>query len=139
RLWNGNDPNDLIAEDGIYGPQTEARLRESPAEGVPKGPECIGTRELEVVSVMGPDRVPPQQRVHYAITLKNSGTVTWPATTTLRLASGTTSLLYDESWASETVIAELGAPIAAGETGTIDFDVTTPFAESELPVMEELV
>src|SRR5690606_39436024 len=47
--------------------------------------------------------------------------------------------LYDESWASETVIAELGAPNAAGETGTIDYDVTTPFAESELPVMEELV
>ena len=27
RLWNRNHPNDKIAEDGAYGPQTEARLK----------------------------------------------------------------------------------------------------------------
>lgn len=41
RLWNRNNPNDRIAEDGAYGPQTEARLGNSPAEGfgtVPDSP-----------------------------------------------------------------------------------------------------
>jgi uncharacterized protein (TIGR03382 family) len=139
KLWNRNNPNDKIAEDGDYGPQTEARLRTSPAEGFAIGPECVGTRDLDVVAINGPDRVPPQQRAHYAITLKNAGTVSWPATTKLRLAMATSSQLYDTSWTSETVITTLGSPIAAGSTGTIDFDVTTPMADAELPVMEELV
>ncbi|MBK8253617.1 MAG: D-alanyl-D-alanine carboxypeptidase family protein [Polyangiaceae bacterium] len=39
-LWNKNHPEDLIAEDGDYGPQTEARLKQSPADGFPKGPDC---------------------------------------------------------------------------------------------------
>jgi hypothetical protein len=33
RLWNLNRPEDPIDEDGIYGPQTEARLEASPIAG----------------------------------------------------------------------------------------------------------
>ena len=33
KLWNRNNPSDHIAEDGDYGPQTEARLKKSPATG----------------------------------------------------------------------------------------------------------
>ena len=33
RLWNRNNPNDRIAEDGQYGEQTNIRLGNSPAEG----------------------------------------------------------------------------------------------------------
>ncbi len=40
RLWNRNHPDDMIAEDGDYGPMTEARLRMSPAEGFPIGAVC---------------------------------------------------------------------------------------------------
>lgn len=40
RLWNRNHPEDVIAEDGDYGPQTESRLRMSPAEGFPIGAIC---------------------------------------------------------------------------------------------------
>jgi uncharacterized protein (TIGR03382 family) len=40
QLWNQNNPADPIAEDGAYGPQTEARLKASPAEGFPKGATC---------------------------------------------------------------------------------------------------
>ncbi len=40
RLWNRNNPNDRIAEDGGYGPATEARLRRSPAGGFARGAEC---------------------------------------------------------------------------------------------------
>jgi GH24 family phage-related lysozyme (muramidase) len=35
RLWNRNNPNDLIPEDGLYGEQTDIRLGNSPAEGFP--------------------------------------------------------------------------------------------------------
>jgi len=140
KLWNRNHPTAKLDEDGAYGPMTEARLRESPSEGFPIGPECVGSRDLDVVAINGPDRVPPQQRAHYAITVKNTGTETWPATTALQLASATSSTLRDESWTSDTVITTLGAPIEAGKTGTIDLDVTTPnTVDAELPVMEALV
>jgi uncharacterized protein (TIGR03382 family) len=139
KLWNRNHADDMIAEDGDYGPNTESRLRKSPAEGFPIGPTCLGTRELEIVGVNGPDRVAPEARVHYAMTLKNSGTATWPATTKLRLATGTESPLHDASWTSDTVIATLGAPIAPMTSGTIDFDVMTPAAAEELPITQDLV
>ena len=139
RLWNRNHPSDTIAADGAYGPQTEARLRQAPAEGFPIGPTCLGTRDADVVSIVGPDRVPPETQVHYALTVKNSGTVTWPATTKLRLAMGTTSPLHDASWISETVIATLGAAVAPMKTAIIDLDVTTPATTEELPLFEELV
>lgn len=37
RLWNRNNPGDIIDEDGIYGPATAARLAKSPAKGFAKG------------------------------------------------------------------------------------------------------
>jgi hypothetical protein len=40
RLWNRNHPEDSIAVDGDYGPQTEARLKKSPANGFPIGATC---------------------------------------------------------------------------------------------------
>jgi hypothetical protein len=40
RLWNLNHANDRIAEDGDYGPQTEARLKVSPAAGFAHGATC---------------------------------------------------------------------------------------------------
>lgn len=43
RLWNRNNPNDKIAEDGSYGPNTEARLKKAPAVGFAKGAACGNT------------------------------------------------------------------------------------------------
>ncbi|NIS33710.1 MAG: hypothetical protein GWO04_28795, partial [Actinobacteria bacterium] len=40
RLWNRNHPDDPITEDGLYGPQTEARLAMAPAEGFATGAVC---------------------------------------------------------------------------------------------------
>jgi len=40
RLWNRNNPADKIGEDGDWGPQTEARLKKSPATGFPIGADC---------------------------------------------------------------------------------------------------
>lgn len=39
-LWNLNHPDDVIAADGEYGPQTEARLLASPAEGFARPVLC---------------------------------------------------------------------------------------------------
>ncbi|HEY9909787.1 MAG TPA: peptidoglycan-binding protein [Thermosynechococcaceae cyanobacterium] len=36
-LWNENNPNDVIDAEGIFGPQTEARLNISPVDGFSKG------------------------------------------------------------------------------------------------------
>ncbi|MFO0551147.1 MAG: D-alanyl-D-alanine carboxypeptidase family protein [Polyangiaceae bacterium] len=40
RLWNRNHPNDTISEDGIWGPQTRARVRQAPAKGFAIGASC---------------------------------------------------------------------------------------------------
>jgi hypothetical protein len=40
QLWNANNPGDTIAEDGLYGPQTEGRLKASPSGGFAMGPAC---------------------------------------------------------------------------------------------------
>ena len=40
KLWNKNNPNDKITEDGIYGPNTEARLLKSPVDGFPITTGC---------------------------------------------------------------------------------------------------
>jgi hypothetical protein len=40
RLWNVNNPSDTIAEDGVYGPVTEARLARSPAAGFANPADC---------------------------------------------------------------------------------------------------
>lgn len=44
QLWNINHPGDKIDEDGAYGPQTEARLKQSPAEGFATGPNCAAPK-----------------------------------------------------------------------------------------------
>ncbi len=51
RLWNRNNPNDKIAEDGDYGPQTEARLLKSPSVGFAQGAICKNT-------TVGPPPIP---------------------------------------------------------------------------------
>lgn len=43
KLWNRNNPNDTIAEDGAYGPQTEGKLKLAPSNGFSIVPWCPGT------------------------------------------------------------------------------------------------
>jgi 3D (Asp-Asp-Asp) domain-containing protein len=40
RLWNRNNPNDIIDEDGAWGPATEARMKKAPASGFAIGAQC---------------------------------------------------------------------------------------------------
>jgi uncharacterized protein (TIGR03382 family) len=140
RLWNRNNPGSTIAEDGAYGPMTEAKLRAAPATGFPMGASCVG-RALgaDVVSIIGPDKIAPGAKAHFAVTVENTGTNNWPATTKLIVAGGATSELYDpESWTSNKQIGTIGTAINAGKQGTIEIDVLAPQVTEETPEFTEL-
>jgi hypothetical protein len=139
-LWNLNNPADAITADGKYGPQTEARLQASPATGFAMGATCVttppGMYDVDVVSIAGPPRGLPQITLHYAITLKNTGTVDWSSSTVLQLANGSSSQLYDKSWTSTSVVTSIGAAVAVGKTATVAFNVTTPAVVMDTPISE---
>lgn len=48
RLWNRNNPGDKIDTDGVWGPQTEARMKKAPAGGFATGATCGS-------AILGPD------------------------------------------------------------------------------------
>ena len=139
-LWNKNHPTDTIAEDGAYGPQTEARLKQSPATGFPIGPSCTTNHAAvaNAVSIVGPDQVPPQTIAHYTIVVQNAGQVDWTSTTRIEIV-GTSSVLHDTSWISATEITSLGTAVAVGDQGTVDLDVMTPAVEVTTPITQSLV
>jgi Synergist-CTERM protein sorting domain-containing protein len=138
-LWNKNHPTDTIAEDGAYGPQTEARLKQSPATGFPIGPSCTTTHVAiaNAVSIVGPDQAPPQTIAHYTVVVQNAGQVDWTSTTRVEI-DGTSSPLHDTSWISATEVTTLGSAIAVGGQGTIDFDVMTPAVDVTTPITQQL-
>jgi hypothetical protein len=141
RLWNRNNPGDRIAEDGAYGPQTESRLRMAPATGFAQGAGCVqaAAYPVDVVQVDGPDRVQPQTRAHYRITIQNGSDTDWPGTAELHLATAAQSPLHDDSWLSANVITTLGTAVPAHSMGEVSFDVMTPNVSEETPYFEELV
>jgi hypothetical protein len=61
RLWNRNHPDDPIAEDGVYGPNTEARLGRSPSSGFAIGacgsavPLSVADQEWLAGAALRPD------------------------------------------------------------------------------------
>jgi MYXO-CTERM domain-containing protein len=165
-LWNANNPNDTIGTDGDYGPQTEARLVESPAVGFAKGPSCLtgtttGTGSggggsgkgsgsgsgawhthpaAQTVSVDGPDTVVSGQVAHYAFTVQNQSETDWDDTTAIDVQSDQPSQLYDaQSWASPTQIGTLPETVAAGAMVTIEFDIQAPTVAANTAIAEPLV
>jgi len=140
RLWNRNHPGDKIAADGAYGPQTEARLKKSPATGFATGATCTQRAKIaDIVAVDGPDRIAPGQKAHYIITLSNDTDADWPATTELRIADGSASALYDAaSWASNVAIGPIGVAVPAGTLGVVELDVVAPQVAEPTPVATEL-
>jgi len=141
RLWNTNNPNDKISEDGDYGPQTEARLKKSPATGFAIGPSCGTTSHAaaSTVAVDGPDHIMSGATAHYAFTLVNNSQTDWPDTTEVDVSSGLASQLADASWVSPTEILTLGHTVQAGDQVVIEFDVHAPTVTQETPIAEPLV
>ena len=58
RLWNRNNPNDRITEDGSYGPATAQRLRNSPAGGFPQGSSCGAETSITNQMMLVADEAP---------------------------------------------------------------------------------
>jgi MYXO-CTERM domain-containing protein len=136
-LWNRNHPGDRIAEDGDYGPQTEARLKQSPATGFAIGASCVTpAAEATLVSVDGPDNAPPATRAHFSITIENGTGADWPATATLVAPADTQR--HDASWIDGTQITALGQDVPAGSMAELSFDVMTPPATDTTPISEQL-
>jgi uncharacterized protein (TIGR03382 family) len=140
RLWNRNNPTDKIAEDGAYGPQTEARLRSAPATGFAAGATCGTTREVgaNILAVDGPDRIAPGAHATYSITVENTGAVAWPSTTRLVVSGGASSELHDsETWTSPTEVGPINTTIPPGEHGTIDIEILGPMVTEETPAFTQ--
>src|SRR3569833_2993601 len=126
-LWNKNHPTDQIAPDGAYGPQTEARLKQTPATGFAIGASCTTHQySADVVSINGPDQAPPETVIHYTVMFKNTGSATWPATTQLAIMGGDTSPLHATSWTAAKIVTAIGIVFVLGASATIDFVVLSP-------------
>jgi hypothetical protein len=140
RLWNRNHPTDKIAEDGAYGPQTEARLKQSPATGFATGPSCAPIMpSAHVVAIDGPDRIAPGARAHYRLTVTNTTGADWPDTTRMVVAGGGTSEFYDAaSWTSAAEVGAIGTAIPAGSQGIVELDVVAPNVAAATAVSTEL-
>ena len=136
-LWNANNPGDQISVDGAYGPQTEARLKKSPATGFAIGASCVQQQHAELSAVDGPDIAPSSTRVAYTLSLSNLSQTDWPDGVQLAIVGGP-SALRDPSWVSDSVIATMAA-VPAGDVGTVSFQVTTPSVTGDTPFALQLV
>jgi len=124
RLWNRNHPEDLIDEDGAYGPATGARIASAPAEGFAIGASCASSRAVTSHLVSGPSTLAPGAHATVVLELTNTGTIAWPATTRLVTSApmDRASALYDAAhWTSASEITTLGAAVAPG--GSIDIEI----------------
>jgi len=134
RLWNRNNPSDHISEDGLYGPQTEARLKASPATGFAIGASCQSAQVVPaaVVAIDGPDMLAPGATAHYLVTLNNASGTDWPETAQLSVTGGAPSELYDPAtWLSDHQVGAIGVAIPAGGQGTIDVALRAPQMTAE--------
>ena len=87
RLWNRNVAAMPIDEDGEYGPMTEAALAAAPAEGFAIGPSCAAPGFAAAVDrIEAPRQLATGARARVTITVRNTGTLTWPAGTLGALA-----------------------------------------------------
>jgi D-alanyl-D-alanine carboxypeptidase/Ig-like domain from next to BRCA1 gene len=132
RLWNRNHPDDPIDEDGLYGPQTGARLDLAPAGGFAIGATCgADTRTLTARIAGDPGPLAPGTRATFTVELTNTGTATWPAATRLVTApADRASAIYDPmTWTSASEVAALGADVGPGQTVAFDLPVVAPMSD----------
>jgi hypothetical protein len=138
KLWNLNNPNAKIAEDGEYGPMTASKIAASPATGFAKGSTCMpqtapGSTDpkfaAELVQQSMPEALGAGEVQPAWVEFKNTGTATWePGTTRL----GTTdpedreSAMSAPDWISANRAATVDAETKPGETGRFTFSLRGP-------------
>jgi len=131
RLWNANHPADPIAEDSAYGPETAARLAQSPVGGFPAD-LCIvrGAWGAELVSSTfeGVVTLVPGEALMGTIELRNTGTEGWTPSTELATTGprDAASLLADSSWVSERRPAAVEGSVPPGESYPFTFVIRAP-------------
>ncbi len=130
RLWNRNHPGDVIAEDGLYGPMTGARLKAAPAEGFAIGPMCAEAGlAMAVDRVVAPATMTPGAMATVELTLRNTGHAPWPAGTAVVTAepAGHASLLADlATWPAPDRPVVIAGAIAPGAVTTVAFTIVAP-------------
>jgi hypothetical protein len=89
RLWNRNNPNDRIGEDGAWGPATASRMDKAPAGGFAIGPQCGTTPP--------PNNPPPNPPPPPPATASLQGVIYEGTNTSARIAGATVSLSSGQS------------------------------------------
>ncbi len=137
RLWNANNPGDVIAEDGAYGPMTEARLAKSPSTGFAKLPACGATTAdwaAEFVSQTyplasaGALTMTVGQELDGDIELKNVGGKAWDGKTFLATTAprDRASLFVATGWTSSSRPAGVGGVVSPGGAHKFQFRLHAP-------------
>lgn len=129
RLWNRNHPGDLIDEDGLWGPMTEARVKVAPAEGFARGPDCApGGLMMAVDRIDAPMTLHAGDRDHAVLTLRNTGAAPWPAGTALVTSepAGRASALAAPSWPAPDRAAVIAEAVAPGAVVVVDLPLVAP-------------
>ncbi len=144
RLWNRNHRDDMIDEDGLYGPATEARLVRSPAGGFDAG--ACGEKapyDGQLVAAELPDLIAPGSRARVTVRIENTGSATWRQGATFLGTSAPMdrdSALYDpDTWVAPNRVATVSAETAPGDTGEFDFTILAPDDEQVLTETFKLV
>ncbi len=145
RLWNANNPTDRIAEDGAWGPMTQARLERSPAEGFRIGRVCGMTTPAEprlraqfvsqtFATAATPIELSPGQEMSGSIELRNTGTQAWiPGTTMLATTQprDRVSAVAHPSWPANNRPATVSANTAMGATARFAFTIRAPMTPGD--------
>ncbi|HEY2746349.1 MAG TPA: M15 family metallopeptidase [Polyangia bacterium] len=140
RLWNLNNPNAKIGEDGDYGPITASKVAAAPATGFAKGSTCAPKTPTtppadttmfaaELTDQSMPTALGAGEVQAAWVEFKNTGMTTWePGTTRL----GTTdpqdreSVLSSPDWIAANRPATVDAETKPGDVGRFSFSLRGP-------------
>lgn len=122
RLWNRNNPSDKIAEDGSWGPNTEARMKKAPAGGFAKGPSCACDavftdicsspfrKDIEWMAAEGlTNGCNPQEKLYCPEAPVSRGQMAAFLTAALKLPAGPDAFVDDEGSPYEEAINSIAA------------------------------
>jgi hypothetical protein len=145
RLWNANNPTDRIAEDGAWGPMTQSRLERSPAEGFRIGRVCGMPTTTDprlraqfvsqsFATAATAIEMTPGQELAGFIELRNTGTQTWIAGTTMLATTQPrdgASPLAHPTWIANNRPATVSASTAMGASARFAFTIRAPMTPGD--------
>lgn len=129
RLWNRNNPDEPIDEDGLYGPMTADAMRRSPAEGFADAGCTASELDAELMAIDGPDRIEAGFAEVATVLVRNTGSTPWPAGAVLATAMPTardSDFFDEESWETPRQITTLGVEVEPGAEIELAFALRAP-------------